>query len=71
MGEPANPTPAERTERQAKSVAIVESVRNDERMPLEINFEASVRTVRAQVEELVFKLTQEITILLEEQGSKP
>jgi len=75
MGEPANPTPAERAERQEIAAAIVESVRNDEKMPLPglkaitIQYKG-VFFDAVEVEEFVFKLAQEITILLEERTGK-
>ena len=75
MGEPASPTPAERAERQANARAIVESVRADEKMPL-----PGLKAIAIQhkglyfdcvdVEEFVFKLAQEITILLDERDGK-
>jgi hypothetical protein len=76
MGEPANPTPTERAERQKIAAAIVESVRNDEKMPL-----PGLKAIAIQykglffdcvdVEEFVFKLAQEITILLDEKAGRP
>lgn len=75
MGEPANPTPVERSERQKIAAAIVESVRNDAKMPL-----PGLKAIAIQykglffdcvdVEEFVFKLAQELTILLEEAATK-
>ena len=75
MGEPANPTPAERAERQKIAAAIVESVRNDAKMPL-----PGLKAIAIQykglffdcvdVEEFVFKLAQEITILLDEKAGR-
>ena len=73
MAEPANPTLAERSERQQIAAAIVASVRDNTPMPLPglkaiaiqykgIFFDA------VEVEEFVVKLAQEITILLKEQG---
>ena len=75
MGEPANPTPAERADRQASARAIVESVRADEKMPLPglkaIAFQyKGLYFDCVEVEEFVFKLAQEITILLDERDGK-
>ena len=68
MGEPANPTPSERAERQKLAAAIVESVRDDEKMPL-----PGLKAIAVQykgvffdaveVEEFVFHLAHEITLL--------
>lgn len=76
MGEPATPTPAERTERQQLAAAIVESVRNDEKMPL-----PGLKAIAIQykglffdaveVENFVFTLAQEITILVQEELERP
>lgn len=77
MGEPAEPTAAERSDRQKLAIAIVESVRNDEKMPL-----PGLKAVAIQykglffdaieVENFVFGLAQEITILLtERKGAVP
>jgi hypothetical protein len=83
MGEPANPTPVERSERQKIAAAIVESVRNDERMPLpglkaltytSTSLDRAARGIAfdcVDVEEFVFKLAQEITILLDEKAGRP
>ena len=72
MGEPANPTPTERAERQKLAAAIVESVRKDKKMPL-----PGLRAIAIQykglffdcveVENFVFHLAHEITLLIEEQ----
>lgn len=68
MGEPANPTPAERAERQKIAAAIVESVRNDERMPLPgltaITYSKGLAFDAVDVENFVFQLAQEITLLV-------
>jgi hypothetical protein len=68
---PANPTPAERAERQQIAAAIIESMRHDEKMSL-----PGLKAIAVQykgvffdaveVEEFVFKFAQEITILLKE-----
>jgi hypothetical protein len=83
MGEPANPTPTERAERQKIAAAIVESVRNDEKMPLPglkvivytaTSIDHSARGIAFDclaVEEFVLKLAQEITILLDEKAGRP
>lgn len=72
MGDPANPTPAERAERHKKAAAIVQSVIDDEAMPTGVDYDARVGTVREQVEQIVFDLAQEITILLaEREGGRP
>lgn len=71
MGEPAEPTAAERADRHKLATAIVESVRNDERMPLPFDWPKSVPLdcpdcPVSDAEELIFALAQEITILLAE-----
>jgi hypothetical protein len=66
MGEPANPTPAERDKRRKKAAAIVQSVFDDEEMPTGVDYDARVGTIREQVEQIVFNLAQEIMILLAE-----
>ena len=77
MGDPANPTPAERHERHELAAAIVESVVNDERMPLPFEWPTKVPLdcpdcPVTDAEELIFALAQEITILLtERRGQTP
>ena len=78
MGDLANPTPAEREARQTIAAAIVESVQNDEKMPL-----PGLKTIAIQdkgvffdaveVETFVFHLAHEIVLLLEdlEERSSP
>ncbi|HSX22557.1 MAG TPA: hypothetical protein VLE97_07275 [Gaiellaceae bacterium] len=68
MGEPANPTPTERAERQKKAAAIVQSVIDDEEMPTGVDYEGRKRIVQDQVEQIVFDLAHEITLLLKERG---
>lgn len=63
MGEPAIPPPAERRETRALALAIVESVRNDEEMPLGLHTTPSGMVHRPPVEELVFRLAQEVALL--------
>jgi len=70
VGEPANPTLAERAERQGKAAAIVQSVVGDEAMPTGVDYEAPKHVVRAQVEQIVFDLAHEITLLLQERGQQ-
>ena len=75
MGEIAQPSPAERAERQKIAAAIVESVRADEKMPL-----PGLKAIAIQykglyfdcvdVEEFVFKLAQEIILLLDERSGQ-
>ena len=73
MGEPAEPTPDERSERHQVAAAIVESVIADEKMPLPglvpvavagqgLFFKAS------DVENFVFHQAHEITLLLKERS---
>ena len=75
MEEHTNPTPAQRSERQQIAAAIVESVRTNTKMPLPglkaiaIQYTGLFFDVVA-VEELVFKLAQEITTLLDEGAVK-
>jgi len=72
MGEPAEPTQEERDERHKFSAAIVESVAADEKMPLPlttISIGGNGRFFPAEeVENLMFHLAQEITILLKERS---
>jgi hypothetical protein len=75
MGEPAEPTEAERKERWQLAAAIVESVRNDEEMPIGIEWPKKVPLdcpdcPVSAIEELIFDLAQEITILLAEREGK-
>lgn len=75
MGEPPSPTPDDRAERQKIAAAIVESVRNDEKMPLPGLTAIAIQYKGlffdcVKVEEFVFKLAQEITILLEARTGK-
>ena len=75
MGEPANPTPAERLERQQIAAAIVESVRVNAKIPLPglkaIAFQyKGVFFDAVEVENFVFHLAREITLLLEERATK-
>ena len=70
MGEPAEPTEAEREKRRQLAAAIVEAVRCDEDLPLPVDFDARVGTVREQVEQLAFDLAQEITILVAEREGR-
>ena len=75
MGQPAEPTPAERAERQKIAAAIVESVRNDAKMPL-----PGLKAIAIQykglffdaeeVEQFVFHLAHEITLLIEDRTAK-
>ena len=77
MGEPANPTPAERAERHKLAAAIVESVVNDESMPLPFEWPKDVPLdcpdcPVTDAEDLIFALAQEVTILLaERKGPTP
>lgn len=76
MGEPAEPTPDERDERQKRAAAIVESVAADEKMPLPglttVSIGGKGRFFPAEeVEEFVFHLAHEITILLRDRGAAP
>lgn len=59
MGEPAQPTPEDRARTRELAAAIVESVRNDETMPLPL----PLCYVHADVQTLVFRLAQEIALL--------
>ena len=75
MGEPVNPTPAERAERQKIAAAIVASVRVNAKMPLPglkaiaIQYKG-VFFDAVEVEDFVFHLAREITLLLEERSTK-
>jgi len=76
MGEPANPTPKERAERHKTAEAIVESVIADEEMPLPGLIPVSIpnRGVffkASDVEDFIFHLAHEITILRKERGEAP
>lgn len=66
MGEPAIPPPAEREATRALALAIVESVRNDEEMPLPLDVVpvhgAGEYYRRVDVQELVFRLAQELVL---------
>lgn len=72
MGEPATPTPADRAETRDISYAIVESVRNDVVMPLPADVDSVCRSLGMSdermfaVENFIFRLAQEITLLVEE-----
>jgi hypothetical protein len=74
MGEPAEPTKAERERNQQLAAAIVESVRNDEEMPIGIEWPKNPLDCAdcpvSAVEELVFQLAQEITILVAEREGR-
>lgn len=70
MGEPATPPPAERAATRQLATAIVEAVVDEEELPIGIDFDLRVADVRAQVEELVFRLAQEVTLLAEELAAK-
>lgn len=63
MGEPAMPTPAERRTTLELASRIVESVRNDEPMPLDMHTTPSGMVHRPLVEALLFRLAQEIEML--------
>jgi hypothetical protein len=65
MGEPATPTPADRKDTRTKATKILESVRNDEVMPLPIDLDdhIAVGYHREDVELLAFNQAQEIVLL--------
>lgn len=71
MSEPAQPTTADRAETRALAARIVEAVRADEAMPLDLTwYSLGNRTTDAvryhaqpDVESLVFRLAQEIEML--------
>lgn len=70
MGEVAQPSAADRVKQQKIAAAIVESVRNDEKMPLPlkaigIQYKGLFYDV-VEVEDFIFFLAQEITILMTE-----
>lgn len=71
MGEVAEPTDYARSETRLYARAIVDSVVNDERMPVGVSTETlGVPMVAlANVEELVFKLSQEIALLSSERDA--
>lgn len=76
MGEPAEPTREERDERQKLAAAIVESVAADEKMPLPgiptVSIGGKGRFFPAdEVENLMFHLAHEITLLLRDRGAAP
>lgn len=65
MGEPAIPTPAQRKATHELAIAIVESVRNDEPMPLGLdpwNVEEMRPSTKLELEQLVFRLAQELVL---------
>jgi hypothetical protein len=70
MGEPAEPTQKEREERHQFAAAIVESVAADEKMPLPLTTVSIAGKGRFfpadEVENLMFHLAHEVTILLAE-----
>lgn len=69
MGEPASPTKDQRLERRRLARAIVESVRNDETMPLGLlttRIEGIPVVLHDQVTQLAFELAQEIELLHDE-----
>lgn len=73
MGEPATPTKEQRKETRALASRIVESVRADEPMAHELRVVVGVRLDHGprifntrDVEDLVFKLAQEIELLVED-----
>ena len=73
MGEPAEPTPEERDERQKIAAAIVESVAADEKMPLPGLVPVAIANQglffkAADVENFVFHQAHEITLLLKERS---
>lgn len=76
MGEPPSPTPAQRSERQQLAAAIVESVRTNAKMPLPgLNVAIAIQSKGIffdviEVEDFVFHLAHEITLLLEERTTK-
>jgi hypothetical protein len=74
MGDPAQPTPAERIKRRAMARTIIECVRNDEPMRLGLSVGRGPggggRIVAlADVEELAFALAQEVEMLRADLGS--
>jgi len=70
MGEPAQPTEEDRSATRKLACAIVDSVRNDERMPLPFDDDCGTGRHRMffadDVESLVMQLAQEITLLVNE-----
>ena len=71
MGEPAPPTQQQRLKRFRLARDIVESVRNDETMPLRLSVgigqDRRTKVVAlADVEQLVFDLAQELVLLTDE-----
>lgn len=60
MGEPATPSPKEREATRKLAREIVESVRNDEAMPLPAWLGDPIS--RVALEEFIFELAQEITL---------
>jgi 5'-deoxynucleotidase YfbR-like HD superfamily hydrolase len=65
MGDPATPTPAERTVVRELAAKIVESVRNDEPMPLDVQHWTSQIPdhIANALETRIFMLAQEIQLL--------
>lgn len=59
MGEPATPTPADRAATRELAAKIVESVRNDERMPL-----PGAKSIPLTTQAALLQLAQEIALLL-------
>ena len=58
MGEPAVPTPADRVQTLVLATGIVESVRNDEEWPHEMNYLSSAHTEVDK--DKVFRLAQDL-----------
>lgn len=74
MGEPAQPTEAERRETRELAARIVESVRADEPMPLPEDVEDAIvvsldERMTAAVKDLYFRLAQEIELLRAERDA--
>lgn len=71
MGDPVTPPPADRQATRELAARIVDSVRNDE--PMELGLDPGIlgrAYVREDVEQLAFRLAQEIVLLRDETPSK-
>ena len=64
MGEPVEPTRADRDELVKLAFAIVESVRNDEAMPMPVARNQAV-ALWPDIEQLVFRFAQLVTLYID------